>query len=147
MARCVRVSCIFSRIKCGFIYISITVWVWSEVLKRIFNYPHLPCFGSRCGVDLYDVSLIPKPGVALQRLQTFGHESRLEVAWKKSLKHKRCWDWVHSSNWVKPCSFGAALLISVDAVHIYDTCWHSAFLIFKETAVVQVDVSSWYRRL
>lgn len=51
----VYLCAIFSRIKCGFIYISIAVWLWSEVLKRIFNYPHLLCFGTCCRVDMDDV--------------------------------------------------------------------------------------------
>jgi len=37
---CCIFVCVFSRIKCGLIYISIAVWVWSEVLKRIFGYPY-----------------------------------------------------------------------------------------------------------
>lgn len=92
-----------------------------------------------------DVYWIPKPVVALQRLWTFGHESRIEVAWNKSLKHKRCWDWVHSTNWVKTLALLG--LHCSSTFYIYDTYWRSAFLTFKDTAMVQIDVPSWYCRL
>lgn len=88
----VYLRAVFSRIKCRFTYISVAVWVRSEALKRILNYPHFLGFGSCCGVALDDGYSIPKPAVAPWRLWTFGHESRREAAWKESLKHKRCRD-------------------------------------------------------